>query len=200
MSFINKLKTKLESGPAYTVTQEVSLPIYESSLKGIIDPATIKERCLSIRAAEEIDYSSSHFLKGAWKSPYYAKGSPNFEKFADLSTALEDKLHSVAAYRRSEMRFHVMHFWIVMYTEGSTIDWHAHIENVNSFTRFTGTYYPVASEAAEPIEFQHEDGIISVPVTQDKVLLFPSVLRHRVSKCTDSEPRIVVGFNFSGLC
>ena len=199
MSFVKNLKNKLESSPAYTVRQEIPLPIYESSLKGIIDAESIKERCLAIRDADEIDFSASHFLKGAWKSPYYHKGSPNFEKFSDLATALEDKLNVIRAYRKSEMRFQVSHIWIVIYTEGSFIDWHTHMENVDGFTRMTGTYYPVASANAQPIEFQHKDDVIKIPVTQDKVLIFPSVLHHSVSACVDPELRIVVGFNFFGL-
>ena len=202
MSFVKKLKSKLESSPAYTVTQEIPLPIYESSLKGIIDPESIKERCLAIRDANEVDFSASLILKGAWKSPYYNKGTPDFERFSDLATALEDKLNVIRAYGKSEMRFQVSHIWIVIYTEGSLIDWHNHIDTVDSFTRMTGTYYPVASANAQPIEFKNKDskdGVMKIPVTQDKVLIFPSALYHSVSASVDSELRIVVGFNFFGL-
>lgn len=199
MLHIKSLKNRLESLPKYIVKQEIDLPIYESSLAGIIDPESIKEKCLAIYETEEGDLNVKHFLKNSWKSPYYQKGSPNFEKFNDLAVALLNKLHSVEALRKSEMRFHVREFWIVIYTEGSEIHWHTHIPNVNGFTRLTGTYYPVASARAEPIEFQHSDGTISIPVTKDKVLIFPSMLHHRVPACVDSEPRIVVGFNFSGL-
>lgn len=202
MSFINKLKTKfdLESLSTYSVTQEITLPIYESSLKGLIDSSLLGKKCLDIRNNNEVHHDLPFLLilKNTWKSPYYKRDDKS-EDFGELITIVEDKLNSLPALSKSKMRITVKEWWIIIFEKDSTITWHDHIPIIDTFTRFSASYYPEVSSDAQPLEFKDKDKILSIPVTKDKIVFFPSVLSHRVNDCVSTEPRIMIGFNFTGL-
>jgi hypothetical protein len=202
MTFINKLKTKFELGSlsTYSVTQEITLPIYESSLKGMVDSSRIGKKCLEIQDNNEVqeDLSFIEILKKTWKSQYYTRDDKS-EDFGELIKLVEDKLNSLPAMRNSKMRFTVIEWWIIIFGKDSTITWHDHCPYPDTFTRFSATYYPEVPLDAQPLEFKDKDKILSIPVVKDKIVFFPSTLSHRVSECISDEPRIMVGFNFLGL-
>ena len=204
MNFANKLKTKLRtisetSEPAYIITQSISLPLYELDLKGLVDSDSIKERCLS--RLEKVSHNTK-LVKEGWQSPYYVFGTTEFEIFNDLIKIVEDKLNLITDLQKSNTKsntkYRIDHCWFVIYGEGTYHDWHTHNGKVDHFSGYSGVYYPAASDAAQPIEFENNDSTISIPVTKDKLILFPSVLKHRVPKCTDPDLRIAFSFNFSG--
>ena len=203
MSFFDKLKSKSQSAPKYTVTQSVELPIYELDLKNIIDPDTIKEKCLDEFNKSGSKSNKSDIVKDGWQSPYYVRGNNDdkFEVFTELITSVEDKLNSVNALANSKTKLEVNEFWFVIYNKGTSHAWHNHLPKtqLDGFSNFSGVYYPVASDKAEPIEFKNDNKTLSISVTQHKLLLFPSMLSHRVPKCNDSDLRLSVAFNFTGL-
>jgi hypothetical protein len=199
MSFINRLKSKIQPLKTYSVTQEITLPIYESNLNGLVDPVKLGEKCLSIQQIETVDLTANPVLSGAWKSPYYKRSDVKFEEFSNLFNAVEDKLNSLPAFKKSEMRFYVHEWWFIIYTKGASINWHGHSPRVDTFTRFSATYYPIVPENTQPLLFKDKDEILEIPVTQNKLVFFPSVVYHSVSEVISSEPRIMIGFNFMGL-
>jgi hypothetical protein len=203
MAFFDKLKSKTQAVPKYTVTQSVELPIYELDLKNIIDPDTIKEKCLDEFNKSGSKNNRSDIVKDGWQSPYYRRGNNDdkFEVFNELITAVEDKLNSVNALTNSKTKLEVDHFWFVIYNKGTSHAWHKHLPKtqLHGFPNFSGVYYPVASDKAEPIEFKNDNKTLSISVTQHKLLLFPSMLYHRVPECNDSDLRISVAFNFTGF-
>jgi hypothetical protein len=205
MSFINKLKSKTQDAPKYIVTIPVRLPIYELNLTNIIDPDTIKEKCLDEFNKSGSKSNKSDIVKDGWQSPYYVKGNNDdkFEVFTELITAVEDKLNSVNALTNSKTKLEVYEFWFVIYYEGTNHAWHNHTflpkTHLDRFSNFSGVYYPIASDKVESIEFQNNNKTLSIPVTQHKLLLFPCLLYHRVPECNDSNLKILVAFNFAGL-
>jgi hypothetical protein len=203
MSFLNRLKTKsqLLSQSTYSVTQEITIPIYERNFNGIVDSEDIAKKCLAIRDSRALDTSINHFLTGAWKSPYYRRGQRDdmFEEFSSLIKPVEDTLNALPSYGKAKTRFEILEWWIIIYNKGASIDWHDHIPVVDAFTRFSATYYPMVPDNAQPILFKNKGEILEVPVTQNKILYFPSMTYHSVSECVSDEPRIMVGFNFEGL-
>jgi hypothetical protein len=199
MSFIDKLKNKLESKrlqeestPAYAITQPITLPIYELNLKGLVDADSIKEKCLINRTGTN---HKPTIVRNGWQSPYYYTGSVEFEIFSELIGVIENKLNLIAGIRNPNTKYKLMIFWIVIYGKGTHHEWHSHAHKLENFTGYSGVYYPAASDKAEPIEFKNNDTITSIPVRKDKLLIFPSVLMHRVPACIDSELRIAVSFN-----
>lgn len=203
MAFIDKLKSTIQAAPKYTVTQSVKLPIYELDLKNIIDPDTIKEKCLDEFNKSGSESNRTDLVKDGWQSPYYLRGNNDdkFEVFIELITAVEDKLNSTNALTNSKTRVEVNKFWFVIYYKGTSHAWHNHLPNnrLDGFSNFSGIYYPVASDKAEPIEFENGDETLSISVTQHKLLLFPSMVYHRVPECNDTDLRISVAFNFKSL-
>jgi len=203
MSFLDKLKSTIQAAPKYTVTQSVELPIYELNLKNIIDPDTIKEKCLDEFNKSGSESNRTDLVKDGWQSPYYLRGNNDdkFEVFTELITAVEDKLNSVNALTNSKTRLEVNKFWFVIYYKGASHAWHNHLPktHLDGFSNFSGIYYPVASDKAEPIEFENDNKPLSISVTQHKLLLFPSMLYHRVPECNDADLRISVAFNFNSL-
>lgn len=203
MSFINKLKTKVQTlaESTYSVRQEISIPIYERNFNGIVDAEDIGKKCLAIRDSKAFDTSINHFLSGAWKSPYYKRGESDekFEEFSDLINAVEDTLNALPAYNKAKTRFEILEWWIIIYNKGAAIDWHDHIPVADAFTRFSATYYPLVPDNAQPLLIQNKDEVLTIPVTQNKIVYFPSMTRHSVAECVSDEPRIMVGFNFEGL-
>mgnify|MGYP000396887544 CR=1 FL=1 len=203
MAFIDKLKSTIQAAPKYTVTQSVKLPIYELDLKNIIDPDTIKEKCLDEFNKSGNKNNRSDLVKDGWQSPYYIRGNNDdkFEVFTELITAVEDKLNSVNALTNSKTKLEVDHFWFVIYNKGTIQEWHNHLPKtqLDGFSNFSGVYYPVASDKAEPIEFKNDNKTLSISVEQHKLLLFPSMLYHRVPECNDTDLRISVAFNFKSL-
>jgi hypothetical protein len=203
MSFLDKLKSTIQAAPKYTVTQSVELPIYELNLKNIIDPDTIKEKCLDEFNKSGSESNRTDLVKDGWQSPYYLRGNNDdkFEVFTELITAVEDKLNSVNALTNSKTRLEVNKFWFVIYYKGASHAWHNHLPktHLDGFSNFSGIYYPVASDKAEPIEFENDNKPLSISVTQHKLLLFPSMLYHRVPECNDADLRISVAFNFKSL-
>ena len=203
MSYLDKLKSKIQAAPKYRVTQAVELPIYELDLKNIIDPDTIKEKCLAEFNKSDSKTNRSDLVQDGWQSPYYVRGTNDdmFEVFNELITAVEDKLSSINALTNCNTRLEVNYFWFVIYYKGASHRWHNHLPktHLDGFSNFSGVYYPVASDKAEPIEFKNDNKTLSISVTRHKLLLFPSMLYHRVPECNDSDLRISVAFNFKSL-
>ena len=204
MSFVDKLKNKLESKvlleeiatPAYIITQPVTLPVYELDLKGLVDADSIKEKCLNKHTGTN---HKPAIVQNGWQSPYYFTGSNEFEIFSELIKVIEDKLSLITSIQKSNTKYKISQFWFVIYGKGTYHNWHCHRGKLGNFAGYSGVYYPVASDKAEPIEFKNNDSTISINVKKDKLLIFPSVLMHRVPECTDSELRIAVSFNFQIL-
>jgi hypothetical protein len=196
MSFVDKIKNKVQtwkelSVPAHFITQPIPLPLYEIDLNSLIDPNVIAEKCLDTRAGEN---SKPELVKDGWQSPYYYHDSKEFELFAKLIEVVENKLNdTTSSIKECKVKYHVHHFWFVVYGEGTYHKWHNHSADHISFS---GVYYPIANENAAPIEFENENSNLSIPTKTGKLLLFPSVLKHRVPECTSSEVRIAVSFNF----
>jgi hypothetical protein len=196
MSFVDKLKSRLRyqteiSTPAYTITQTIPFPIYELDLKGLIDADSIKEKCLSIKTKK--NHKPNTVING-WQSQYYSPGSNEFELFSEFINIIEGKLNLITSIRKSNTKYKIIDFWIVIYGKDTYHDWHNHTRFID-FTGYSGVYYPVASDNAEPIEFKNNDSTFSITAKKDKLLIFPSVLTHRVPKCNDSELRIAISFN-----
>ena len=197
MSFINKLKNKLDKFPSYHVVQPVSLPIYEIDLSSIIDPDVIKTKCLNL---VEGTSNPINLVKNGWQSPYYYRDtSDKFEIFSELIDAVENKLNAIDILKSHTSKFRVYEFWFIVSGKNTSHRWHSHVGIPDHFSDFSGVYYPVTTNNSKPLEFKNDNQILSIPVKKNKLLLFPSVLMHQVSECADDDLRVSVAFNFTIL-
>ena len=199
--FLTKLKNRVnELTASHVVEQIISLPIFSFDLSKDIDCNLIKDKCLKLRL-EYVEHYKENLVKNGWQSPYFTKKSKakEFEIFSDLITLIETKMSRIDPHISLE----IDHFWAIIYDQDNyTQGWHNHLYEASkkeseTLHKYSAVFYPLASLNSAPIEFEQEQKEnILIEASTGKLLIFPSVTRHRVPVSNDLDLRISMAFNF----
>lgn len=80
-------------------------------------------------------------------------------------------------------------FWFQQYIENDQHDWHTHGEN------YTGVYYVEMPDGAPGTELYSRGKIISPPVEEGDIVMFPSIIPHRAPIIKSNLRKTIISFN-----
>lgn len=187
---IQKLKDRLESTPAYFVTQYITCPIFVFDLNNEIDGEKIVERAYDFKK-EEYRHTIHQLVTNGFQTIPFAPRQYNL--FTDLIKIIEQKANIA-----TNSKYTIDHFWFVFSERGTEHAPHNH-NILDKVMPLSAVYYPTDNEGSSPLIFntfeQGKENEIVIPAKKNRLIIFHSQLYHMVPKCTSDINRISFSCN-----
>lgn len=167
--------------PKYFVSQTIRLPIYVFDIGDQIDANIVKNICLESRK----NYLTGRpdLVSQGWQSKYFKRTEGNLN---NLIETVEEKVNITAGNV-----YKVDSYWFVVYNKLGSQKWHDHGES-----DISAVYYPEVGLEPSPIIFKNEpNNDLEIPVSNNKLIIFPSKLQHSVPVNDNNDLRIAIAFN-----
>jgi len=187
-----------------TVTPAFSIPIYSSSFN-ISDQR--KKEIFDVTKMTRI-LSNDGFIS----VDRYILNSPEYKDLKDIAEShIKEFLHNILKYNK-KYQFYITNSWLMKHLAGDQADKHCHKNSL-----FSGILYLQCDEDSGEIIFEKnlyhystlhqcfemevdEYNIFNAEThilapCQNQIIIFPSMLEHRVTACASAKPRYCIAFN-----
>lgn len=189
---LQKLKSKIELQPKYTVVQpqDIISKIYIFDCASDIDSDGIVQSCKKYQTEEYKEKKSTEAVY-AWRSDYIYLTNSSIVEFDSLFQLVISKMESID-YGISFSRYNyiVDHFWFAIYNKGDNSKLHAH-----GWADFAAVYYAATPEKSAPLVIPSVGGDVTIVPKTGMLVIMPGLCKHEVPKSEHDGERIIVAMN-----